>query len=185
VRQSPERSPQPPDPPEGHFDDQTAVVGPWTIRTSSKTSNERCAITRAVDGVDIEFAKAREGWRLLLQSQKWKLENGKAYEVHLVAGSRSVEAKALAQTNSVTIPIDNGLIEVVSTADVLRVMGAGATLTVPLDGSAASLAQLGPCLSGSSRVDVDANPFVAPATRAQRAAPTRRHRRWSDFSIFR
>ena len=45
---------------------------------------------------------------MLLQSQKWKLENGKAYEVHLVAGSRSVEAKALAETNSVTIPIDNG-----------------------------------------------------------------------------
>jgi hypothetical protein len=161
------------------------MVGPWTIRTSSKSSNERCAITRAVDGVDIEFAKAREGWRLLLQSQKWKLENGKAYEVHLVAGSRSVEAKALAQTNSVTIPIDNWLIERVSTADVLRVMGGGATLTVPLDGSAAALAQLGTCLSGSSRVDVDANPFVAPATRPQHAAPTRRHRRWSDFSFFR
>jgi hypothetical protein len=73
----------------------------------------------------------------------------------------------------------------VSTADVLRVMGAGATLTVPLDGSAAALAQLGTCLSGSSRVDVDANPFVAPATRSRRAAPTRRHRRWSDFSFFR
>jgi hypothetical protein len=185
VRQSTERLPQPPDRPEGHLDDQTAMVGPWTIRTSVKSSNERCAITRAVDGVDIEFAKAREGWRLLLQSQKWKLENGKAYEVRLVAGSRSVEAKALAQINSVTIPIDNWLIEVVSTADVLRVMGAGATLTVPLDGSATALAQLGMCLNGSSRVGVDANPFVAPATRLQRAAPTRPHRRWSGFSFFR
>jgi hypothetical protein len=185
VRQSTERLPQPPDRPEGHLDDQTAMVGPWTIRTSSKSSNEGCAITRAVDGLDIEFAKAREGWRLLLQSQKWKLENGRAYEVHLVAGSRSVEAKALAETNSVTIPIDNWLVEVVSTADVLRAVGAGATLTVPLDGSAAALAQLGTCLNGSSRVGVDANPFVAPAPRPQRAAPTRHHRHWSDFSFFR
>src|SRR6201999_3475440 len=146
VRQSTE----PPDPPEGHLDDQTAMVGPWTIQTSSKSSDERCAITRAVDGVNIEFAKAREGWRLLLQSQKWKLANAKAYEVHLVAGSRSVEAKALAETNSVTIAIDNWLIEVVSAADVLKVMGAGATLALPLDGSAAALAQLGTCLSRSS-----------------------------------
>jgi hypothetical protein len=185
VRQSTERLPQRPDPPERHIDGQTAVVGPWTIRTSSKSSDEDCAITRAINGMDIEFAKAREGWRLRLRSQNWKLENGKAYEVNLAAGSRSVEAKALAETNSVTIPIDNGLIEVVSAADVLRVMGAGATLAVPLDGSAAALAQLGMCLSGSSRAGVDANPFVAPAKRAQRGAPTRRHRHWSDFSFFR
>jgi hypothetical protein len=185
VRQSTERLPQPPDPPEGHLDEKAAVVGPWTIRTSSESSHESCAITRAVDGVNVEFAKAREGWRLLLQSQKWKLENDRVYEVHLVAGSRSVEAKALSQTNSVTIRIDDRLIQVVSTADMLRVMGAAATLTVPLDGSAAALAQLGTCLSESSRVGVDANPFVAPATRPQRAAPTRRHRRWSDFSFFR
>jgi hypothetical protein len=185
VRQRTERLPQPPEQSEEYRDGQTAIVGPWTIGTSSKSGLEACAVTRAINDMDVEFVKAREGWRLRLRSQRWKLENDKAYEIHLVAGSRSVEAKALADTDSVTIPIDDLLIKLFSTADALRVIGAGRTLTVPLDGSAAALAQLGTCLSGSSRAGVNSNPFVAPATRPKRDVSTRRHRRWSDFSFFR
>jgi hypothetical protein len=112
-------------------------------------------MTRAMDNMHAEISNNREGWRLLLQSQRRRLENRKVYEVHLVAGSQSVKAKALAGIDSVTIPIDDMLIKLFSTADVLGVMGAGATLTVPLD-SAAALAQLGARLSGSNRAGVNA-----------------------------
>ena len=44
--------------------------------------------------------RAQDGLLLLLDSPKWKLDRGKAYTVRLVAGSQSVEAKALAEKNS-------------------------------------------------------------------------------------
>ena len=70
---------------------------------------------------------------LVLDSQKWKLEHGKAYPIRLVAGSRSVEAKALAEAKAVTIAfVDRALNERLRTADVLEVRGEGATLRVPL-----------------------------------------------------
>ena len=69
---------------------------------------------------------------LFLESNKWKLENGKAYTVRLVAGSRSVEAKALAESKAVTIALtDRTLNDRLRTADVLEVRGEGASLRVP------------------------------------------------------
>jgi hypothetical protein len=76
---------------------------------------------------------------LVLESPKWKLERGKAYSVQLVAGSRSVEAKALAELKGVTI-----------------------ALLVPLDKSTAALDRLELCFEKNGRESPETNPFVAP-----------------------
>ena len=100
---------------------------------------------------------------LFLDSSKWKLERGKAYDVMLVAGSRSVQAKAVAEAKSVTIALpDRPLSERVRVANILEVRGEGATLKVPLDGSAAALERLESCFEKNSRAGVETNPFVAP-----------------------
>jgi len=101
---------------------------------------------------------------LFLESNKWKLENGKAYTVRLVAGSRSVEAKALAESKAVTIALtDRALNERLRTADVLEVRGEGASLRVPLDGSTTALGRLEACFERNSQEGVETNPFVAPS----------------------
>ena len=145
--------------------DQTVSVGPWTIATSSKADKfDSCTMSRSTSDLNITFVRAHDGLVLLLDSPKWKLERGKAYDVTLRAGSRSFQAKALAETKSVTIALaDRPLNERVSTANILEVKGDGATLTVPLSGSTAALGRLEECFEKNS-VGVESNPFVA-ATR--------------------
>ena len=71
--------------------------------------------------------------------------------MRLMAGSRAVEAKALAESKAVTIALeDHSLNEMLSTADVLEVRGEGATLQVPLEGSTAALARVA-CKSPKAR----------------------------------
>ena len=146
-----------------HAQDQTVSVGPWTIATSSKADKfDSCTMSRSTNDLDITFVRTRDGLLLLLDSLKWKLERGKAYEVTLLAGSRSVQTKALAETKSVTIAVaDRPLNERMRTANILEVKGEGATLRVPLDGSTAALGRLEACFEKNSRAGVDINPFVA------------------------
>ena len=69
-----------------------------------------------------------------------------------MAGSRSVEAKALAESKAVTIALaDRSLPERLSTVDLLEVRGEGATLRVPLEGSTAALKRLDACLDRNNR----------------------------------
>jgi hypothetical protein len=142
--------------------DQTVSVGPWTIATSSKADKfGSCTMSRNINDLKITFVRAHDGLLLLLDSPKWKLERGKAYDVTLIAGSHSVQAKALAETRSVTIAFaDRPLNERVRTANILKVRGDGATLTVPLNGSTAALGRLEECFEKNS-VGVESNPFVA------------------------
>jgi hypothetical protein len=144
--------------------DQTVSVGPWTIATSFKAEKfDSCTMSRSANDLDITFARSHDGLLLFLDSSKWKLERGKAYDVMLVAGSRSVQAKALAEAKSVTIALpDRPLNERVRVANILEVRGEGATLKVPLDGSAAALERLESCFEKNSRAGVESNPFVAP-----------------------
>jgi hypothetical protein len=144
--------------------DQTVSVGPWTIATSAKADKfDSCTMTRSANDLNITFVRAHDGLLLLLDSPKWKLERGKAYDVILMAGSHSVQAKALAENKSVTIALaDRPLSERVHSAGILKVKGDGATLTVPLNGSAAALGRLEECFERNS-VGVESNPFVAPA----------------------
>ena len=148
-----------------HEQDQTVSVGPWTIGTSFKAERfDSCAMSRSADNLNITFVRSHEGLLLLLDSSKWKLDRGKAYDVVLVANSRSVQAKALAETKSVTIALpDRPLGERVRTANILEVKGEGATLRVPLDASAVALERLDSCFEKNSRSGVESNPFVAPS----------------------
>ena len=121
-------------------------------------------MNRSTATLDITFLRADDGLLLVLESQKWKLECGKAYTVRLVAGSRSIEAKALAELKSVRIAlVDRLLNEGLRTADVLVVRGEGDTLRVPLDGSTAALGRLETCFDKNSRSGIETNPFVAPS----------------------
>jgi hypothetical protein len=148
-----------------YAEEQTVPVGPWTIATSYKGDKfDSCSMNRSASELDITFVRSQDGLLLLLDSQKWKLERGKAYTVPLVAGSRSVEAKALAESKAVTIALeDRALNERLRTADVLEVRGGGATLQVPLGGSTAALGRLEACFDKNSRAGVETNPFVAPS----------------------
>ena len=77
--------------------EQTVTVGPWTIGTTFKADKfDNCSMSRSTEGIEITFLRTSDGLLLSLQSPKWKLERGKAYTIRLMAGSRSVEAKALA-----------------------------------------------------------------------------------------
>ena len=144
--------------------DQTVTVGPWTIATSSKAEKfDSCTMSRSTNDLDVSFIRGHDGLLLLLDSSKWKLERGKAYTVILVAGSRSVDAKALAESKGVTIALADRLLnERIHSAEILEVRGEGATLRVPLDGSMAALGRLEICFEKNSRQGSETNPFVAP-----------------------
>jgi hypothetical protein len=144
--------------------DPAVTLGPWTIAVSSKADHfDNCSMARSTSDLTASFVRANDGLLLLLDSPKWKLERGKAYGVTLVAGARSINAQALAESKGVTIALaDRPLNERLRTASVLEVIGEGATLRVPLDGSTAALARLESCFEKNSRQGTDTNPFVAP-----------------------
>lgn len=146
------------------LDTQTVIVGPWTIATTYKADKfENCTMTRTAAGLGVAFVRNPDGLLLAVDSPKWKLERGKAYSVKLSAGPQTVDAKALAESKSVTIALaDKPFNERLRTANTLEVRGEGATLRLPLDGSAAGLERLDLCFDKNSKESPEANPFVAP-----------------------
>jgi hypothetical protein len=145
-------------------EDQTTAVGPWTIATSSKADKfDSCMMSRSTDDLNASFVRTDDGLLLLLNSPKWRLERGKTYSISLIAGSRTVDAEALAETRGVTIALaDRPFKEAMRTANVLEIRGEGATLRVPLDGSSEAFRRLESCFADNSRRTSDTNPFVAP-----------------------
>ena len=146
-------------------DNQTVKVGLWTIATSYKADKfDNCTMSSSAEDLGVSFVRNQDGLLLLLDSSKWKLDRGKAYSVRLVAGSQSVDAKALAETKSVTIALaDRPFNFKLRTANVLQVRGEGATVHVPLVGSAAALERLEACFDKNQRESAEINPFVAPS----------------------
>jgi hypothetical protein len=142
-------------------DDQTVTVGSWSIATNYKTDRfESCTMSRSAGELGITFLRASDGLLLILDSAKWKLNRGKAYPVRLVAGSRSVNAQALAETKSVTIALeDSRLNSKLRSVSFFEVHGEGATLRVPLEGSSTALARLDACFTKHETAGT--NPFVA------------------------
>jgi hypothetical protein len=69
--------------------------------------------------LDVGFVRGHDGLLLLLGSSKWKMERGKAYAVILVAGSRSVDAKALAESATIALT-DRLLNERIRSAEIWR-----------------------------------------------------------------
>jgi hypothetical protein len=144
-------------------EEQTVTVGPWTIATSYKGDKfEFCLMSRSQGELNIAFRRAQDGLVLLLDSPKWKLERGKTYPVRLVAGSQSIEAKALADSKAVTIALaDGSFTSRLRHAEVLEVRGEGSTVSVPLTESTTALRRLEACFDKNSRNGVETNPFVA------------------------
>jgi hypothetical protein len=149
------------------FDSKTVIIGPWTIATTYKADKfENCTMSRSAGDLGITFVRTQDGLLLLLDSPKWKLERGKAYSVHLAAGPQSIEAKALAESKTVTIALaDRPFNEKLKTANLLEVRGEGTNLRVPLDRSTAALERLDSCFGKNSREGLETNPFVAPSKR--------------------
>ena len=147
--------------------DPTVKIGPWTIATVYKADKfDSCTMGRNADGLEIGFARSRDGLALMLDSPKWKLERGKTYPVRLVAGGQSIDAKALADAKSVTIPLEDGTLGGrLRVSSLLQIQGEGTTLRVPLDGSTAALNRLDACFQKNSREGAETNPFVAPSRR--------------------
>ena len=143
-------------------EDQAITVGPWTIATSSRGDKfDSCTMSRSTNDLDVNFIRDADGLLLLLESSKWRLERGKAYPVTLIAGSRSIEVKAAAEPKGVSVPLtDRPLNERMRTANILEIVGEGATLRVPLDGSTAALARLEACFEKNSRQNSDTNPCL-------------------------
>lgn len=148
-------------------DSQTVTVGDWTIATTYEADRfENCTMARSVDDLNVTFLRNREGLHLSLKSSKWMLEGGKSYPVQLAVGPVEADAQATAASKSVTIPLsDTELEERLRTGNTLEVRGAGMTLSVPLDGSAAGLGRLDECFDKNLRQSPESNPFVAPAKR--------------------
>ena len=149
------------------LDSQTVIVGAWTIATTYKADKfENCTMMRTATGLGIAFVRNADGLLLAVDSPKWKLDRGKAYSVKLTAGSQSLDVKALAESKSVTIALaDRPFNERLRMASALDVRGEGATLRLPLDGSAAGLERLEQCFDKNSKEGPEANPFVAPGKR--------------------
>ena len=144
-------------------DHETVSVGPWTIATTYKANKfDNCTMSRSAGDLGITFVRAEDGLSLVVDSPKWKLERGKAYPIRLIAGAHALEAKALAETRSVTVALaDRPFNARLRSSSVLQVQGEGATLRLPLDRSSAALERLDVCFEKNSRDAVATNPFVA------------------------
>jgi hypothetical protein len=148
-------------------------VGPWSVAKDSKTAKfESCTMSRNAGEFTVTFVRDQHGLSMLLDSPKWNLDRGKSYPVRLLAGSRSVEAKAFAERKSVTIALeDSGLKSNLRRVNALQVRGEGATLGVPLDDSAEAFDRLETCFG--NRVATESNPFVAPVVQTNPFAAKR------------
>jgi len=105
-------------------------------------------MSRSDGELGITFVRARDGLSFLLESKKWKFDRSKSYPVRLTAGSRSVNANALAETKSVSIRLaDNRLNSRLRSGNSLQVHAQDATLRVPLDSSSIAFERLEECFN--------------------------------------
>jgi hypothetical protein len=143
---------------------EAVIVGPWSITTKYKANRfENCAMSRTGDEINASFILTKDEMLLELDSAKWHLERGKTYPVKLAVGSRSYDAKVLAETQTATIGLDDrSLKEALRVGTTLDVQGEGATIRVPLDGSSAAFDRLAACANKNSHSGAEANPFVSP-----------------------
>ncbi|MGB6316939.1 MAG: extensin family protein, partial [Pseudolabrys sp.] len=155
-------------------ENKAVTVGPWTIGPTYKENKlQSCTMSRSDGGLGIIFVRAQDGLSVILESQKWKLDRGKSYPVRLTAGSRSTNAKALAEPKRVSITLaDSRLNSRLRSINKLQVEAEGATLRVPLDASSAAFERLEECFSRREATDTD--PFVK-GNLSERNPRSRRH----------
>ena len=141
------------------------TIGPWEIAATFKSDKfDRCSISRKLDDdIVADFVRTDDGLSLVLSSPNWKLDRGTQYPVKINLGSLSFDDQVAAEANSVSIDIkDKKFTTGMRSASALNVVGAGATIRVPLDKSRAAFDRLDECVEKNSKA-VQTNPFVAPA----------------------
>jgi len=146
---------------------KTDTIGPWEIEAAFKGDKfDRCTITRKLDDeIVATFVKTGDGLTLELSSPNWKLDRGKLYPVKMTLGPKSFDEQVAAETSSVSMDIkDEKFTAALRSAGALDVVGAGATIRVPLDKSTDAFERLDQCVTKNERA-VETNPFVAPARR--------------------
>jgi hypothetical protein len=146
-------------------DDKSVLIGPWKIEASYTKGHifDRCTMSRTMDnGLEARFARDKGGTSLMMTSPRWKLDNGKTYSVNFAAGKVVWKTDIAATPDTVRVALtDARFNKAVRNVNRLEIRGAGATLTVPLDKSAAALARLDRCYE-TNRTAGETNPFVAP-----------------------
>jgi hypothetical protein len=146
---------------------KTDTIGPWEIEATFKGDKfDRCTITRKLDDdIVATFVKSGDDLTLELSSPNWKLDRGKLYPVKMTLGPKSFDEKVAAEASSVSFAVkDETFTAALRSASALSVVGAGATIRVPLDRSTAAFDRLDQCVTKNERA-VENNPFVAPARR--------------------
>jgi hypothetical protein len=146
---------------------KTDTIGPWEIEATFKGDKfDRCSITRKLDDdIVASFVKTGDGLTLELSSPNWKLDRGKLYPVKMTLGPASFDEQVAAEASSVSFDVkDEKFTSALRSASALNVVGAGATIRVPLDKSTAAFDRLDQCVTKNERA-VETNPFVAPARR--------------------
>jgi hypothetical protein len=141
------------------------TIGPWEIEATFKGDKfDRCSINRTLDDdIVATFVQEHDGLSLELESPNWKLDRGKRYPVKLSLGAQSYDMDVAAVANSVSVPVsDKKFTAGLRNASVLNVVGAGATIRVPLDKSTLAFERLEQCVEKNDKA-VETNPFVAPA----------------------
>lgn len=145
----------------------TDTIGPWEIEATFKgDAFDRCSITRRIeDDITATFVKTNDTLTLELSSPNWKLDRGKSYPVKMTLGPKNFDEEVTAEASSVSMVIkDDKFTAALRSASTLNVVGAGATIRVPLDKSSDAFDRLDQCVTKNERA-VETNPFVAPARR--------------------
>jgi hypothetical protein len=146
---------------------KTDMIGPWQIEAVFKGDKfDRCSISRKLDDdIVATFVKTGDDLTLELSSPNWKLDRGKSYPVKMTLGPKSFDEEVAAETSSVSFAVkDDKFAAALRSANAMNVIGAGATIRVPLDRSSDAFDRLGQCVTKNERA-VESNPFVAPARR--------------------
>ena len=144
---------------------EAVAIGPWQIEASYRGADfQRCVMRRTTeDGIDVSFSRDAGGLELRMASPRWRLKRGDSYPVDLIAGSTSIMTNVNASKNAVSLAIeDERFLKALRLADELDVKGAGSTISVALDKSAAGLERLDTCYTKNTEL-TETNPFVAPS----------------------
>jgi hypothetical protein len=139
-------------------EDKTVIAGPWAIGpTYNANKLENCTMSRSDGELGITFVRAQDGLSLMLESKKWKLDRKNSYPIRLTAGSRSVNAKARAETKSMNVTLtDSRLNSRLRSVNKLQVHTEDATLWVPLDRSSTAFERLEECFISREVIETNA-----------------------------
>ena len=143
----------------------SVMVGPWKVEALSRNAKFlSCAMSRTTqDEVEVKLSRDSQGLLLRMASPKWRLGHGKSYPVDLVAGNLDEQAEVSANGDAVSLRLtDEEFVGKLAQENELDVKGAGSTIKVALDGSAAALERLNSCYDKNAKNSTEANPFVAP-----------------------